>query len=83
VSQTVKKITAREKDVGVLIAEGLTNIEIGQRLDISKYTVKKHVSNIMQKLRISRRSQIAAIAVGYGWNSSSNVTEHTIQRIAP
>ena len=49
----------RETDVARLIAEGLTNKEIGARLFISERTVETHVRNIMNKLGFSSRAQIA------------------------
>lgn len=53
------KMTKRERDVVALIAEGLTNKEIAQKLELSRYTVKSHVHNILEKLSMSTRVQIA------------------------
>ncbi len=52
----------RERNIIMLIAEGLANKEIGERLNISTYTVKSHVHNIMEKLAIRSRLQIANFA---------------------
>jgi predicted ATPase/DNA-binding NarL/FixJ family response regulator len=49
----------RETDVARLVAEGLSNKEIGARLFISERTVESHVRNIMNKLGFSSRAQIA------------------------
>ena len=53
------RITKRELDVMELIADGYTNKEIAQKLNISTYTVKSHVHNILEKLALSTRAQIA------------------------
>jgi two-component system, NarL family, response regulator DegU len=61
-SSTVDKsarMTKRELDLIELIAEGFTNKEIAQKLNISTYTVKSHVHNILAKLALSTRIQIA------------------------
>lgn len=55
-------MTAREREVIELISEGLSNKEIAQRLEIAADTVKSHVRNIMEKLALHTRLQIAAYA---------------------
>jgi DNA-binding NarL/FixJ family response regulator len=59
-------LTPRELDVLVLVAEGLTNKEIGGRLTITEDTVKKHVQNIIWKLRAADRTQAAIMALKLG-----------------
>jgi DNA-binding NarL/FixJ family response regulator len=54
------RMTRREKEVIELIGEGLSNKEIAQRLNIASYTVKSHVRNVMEKLALHTRLQIAA-----------------------
>ncbi|HEV8266243.1 MAG TPA: response regulator transcription factor [Gemmatimonadales bacterium] len=56
------QMTKREREVTSLIAEGLSNKEIAQRLNIATYTVKSHVHNILEKLALHSRLQIAAHA---------------------
>jgi DNA-binding NarL/FixJ family response regulator len=56
------RMTQREREVVALIAAGLSNKEIAQRLDIATHTVKSHVRNIMDKLALHTRLQIAAYA---------------------
>lgn len=59
-------ITPREHDVLVQVAEGLTNKEIGARLGIGEDTVKKHVQNLIWKLRAADRTQAAIMAFRMG-----------------
>lgn len=56
------RMTKREKQVIELIAEGFTNKEIAQSLHLSTYTIKSHVHNILEKLAIHTRVQIANYA---------------------
>ena len=56
------RMTSRERDVINLIAEGESNQAIAKRLHISPHTVKSHVRNIMEKLTLHTRLQIAAYA---------------------
>lgn len=55
-------MTKREKQVIALIAKGLTNKEIAQKIHRSAYTVKSHVHNILEKLALRSRLQIANYA---------------------
>jgi DNA-binding NarL/FixJ family response regulator len=54
------RMTPREREVIDLIGEGLSNKEIAKRLDIATHTVKSHVRNVMEKLALHTRLQIAA-----------------------
>ncbi|PXX63855.1 LuxR family two component transcriptional regulator [Nocardia tenerifensis] len=60
--ERVERLTERERAVLVLIAGGLSNAEIGQRIHLSVGTVKDHVSAILTKLRVSSRVQAALLA---------------------
>jgi len=53
------RMTKREKQVIALIADGASNKEIAQKLHLSTYTVKSHVHNILEKLALNTRVQIA------------------------
>jgi NarL family two-component system response regulator LiaR len=55
-------LTERELDVLKLIANGLTNSQIAEELVISENTVKGHVSNILSKLHVADRTQVAVYA---------------------
>jgi len=54
------QLTSREQEVVAMISEGLGNKEIAGRLHIATYTVKSHVHNILEKLALNTRLQIAA-----------------------
>lgn len=59
------RMTQREREVIALIAEGRSNKEIATRLNIATDTVKSHVRNVMEKLALHTRLQIAAYAHGH------------------
>ncbi len=60
------ELTSREREVAALLAEGLTNSELARRLFISPKTAAVHVSNILMKLNMSSRAEVAAWAVRTG-----------------
>lgn len=55
-------MTPREREVIALIAEGMSNKQIADQLDVATHTVKSHVRNVMEKLALHTRLQIAAYA---------------------
>ncbi len=59
-------ITRRERGVPALLAEGLTNRQIAERLVVSEHTVHRHVTNILGKLDLTSRTPAAAYAVRSG-----------------
>lgn len=59
-------ITDRELDVLILVAQGLSNKEIAEKLVISEATVRFHVSNILAKLHLENRTQAALYAIKEG-----------------
>ena len=66
VPNTNQPLSAREQEVLALIVEGLTNKEIGRRLNLSPDTVKNHVVHIIEKLGVSDRTQAAVTAIRMG-----------------
>ena len=58
----LKDLSEREQEVLVLVAEGMTNLEIAERLVLSPHTIRNHVSNILTKLGVRRRSDAAVFA---------------------
>jgi DNA-binding NarL/FixJ family response regulator len=61
--RVAQQLSERELRILDLIADGLTNREIGEQLYLSEKTVKHHVSDILGKLGISRRVEAAAFAI--------------------
>ena len=59
-------LTDREQQIMRLVSEGLSNKEIGRRLNISDGTIKQHLHHIYQKLEISNRTVLAALAITTG-----------------
>jgi two-component system, NarL family, nitrate/nitrite response regulator NarL len=60
-------LTRREIEILQLVADGLSNKEIGGRLSITEGTVKNHVHNALEKLQLENRIQAAAYVVRQGW----------------
>jgi len=53
------RMTKREREVIGLLSDGMSNKEIGQRIRVSTYTIKSHIHNIMEKLALHTRLEIA------------------------
>jgi DNA-binding NarL/FixJ family response regulator len=65
-SAPLAELTERERDVLGLMAQGYTNKQIGEALNITANTVKKHVDHILQKLRVGNRAGAVAVALQGG-----------------
>lgn len=63
ISRPVELLTAREKDILRLVAKGLTNKQIGDQLFIAENTVKNHIKNLLGKLEVDNRVQLASYAM--------------------
>jgi two-component system nitrate/nitrite response regulator NarL len=61
------RMTKREREVIELIGDGLSNKDIGQKMNVSTFTVKSHIHNIMEKLLLHTRLEVA----NYSYNSKS------------
>jgi len=70
-------LTAREFEVARLVAQGLTNAEIGEQLFVSPKTVSAHVEHMLAKLGVARRAEIAA------WTSTIAVAAESAPATAP
>lgn len=68
-ARSVDLLTPRERDVVSFLAKGESNKVIARHLDVSENTVKIHVQNILKKLHLSSRVQIAVYAIGNGLGS--------------
>lgn len=62
------ELTEREMEVLKLVAKGLSNQEIAQQIGLSEWTVRARVSAILEKLRLSNRTQAALYAIKKGWS---------------
>jgi DNA-binding NarL/FixJ family response regulator len=62
----VESLTAREREVVTLVADGLTNAQIGNRLFISEITVRNHLTSILSKLDVPDRFRLAVYAFKHG-----------------
>jgi two-component system response regulator DevR len=61
--ERLASLTEREREILDLIAEGLTNRQIGERLFLAEKTVKNYVSALLAKLGLQRRTQAAVYGV--------------------
>jgi NarL family two-component system response regulator LiaR len=59
-------LTSREREVLALLANGLSNAQIGEQLSITPSTVNYHVGNILAKLHVANRTEAASLAVQQG-----------------
>lgn len=64
-NEAIKVLTNREMEILRLVAEGLTNEEIGKRIFISEKTVKTHLTNIFDKLKVNNRFKAALLIMGH------------------
>lgn len=62
VDPVLQSLTEQERRILLLIGEGLTNREIGARMSLAEKTVKNYVSNVLAKLGLQRRTQVAVLA---------------------
>ncbi len=72
-SPTTDPLTGRELEVLRLVAQGLSNREISERLVIAELTVSTHVSNVLSKLHLASRTQAALYALREGLASLEDV----------
>jgi two-component system, NarL family, nitrate/nitrite response regulator NarL len=65
-------LTDRERQIMALVSEGLSNKEIGRRLNIADGTIKVHLHHVYQKLQISNRTMLAALAIAHNDNTGAS-----------
>jgi two-component system NarL family response regulator len=61
-SSTLQRLTKREREILCCVSEGKSNRDIGALLNISEGTVKSHMNGIMQKLKVTSRTEAALLA---------------------
>src|SRR5215475_9463020 len=64
-------LTQRERQIVRLVSEGLSNKEIGRRLNITDGTIKVHLHKIFEKLQVSNRTALVALAISRSDNPAS------------
>ena len=79
-SSALERMTPREREISLLIAEGKSNKEIADRTQLSTNTVKSHVRNVMEKLVLHSRLQIAAKANAEHWSEQVQCDEPIVDR---
>jgi DNA-binding NarL/FixJ family response regulator len=63
--ELTRSLTTRERQIILLVAEGLSNKVIGRRLELSEGTVKIHLHRVYQKLQVNNRTTLAALAIAH------------------
>ena len=64
--EEIEELTPREREVVLLVAKGLSNVEVGERLFLSEATVKTHLTSILRKLGLRDRTQLVVLAYERG-----------------
>ncbi|VAW30517.1 Two-component transcriptional response regulator, LuxR family [hydrothermal vent metagenome] len=59
-------LSERERDILILVSEGLTNREVGERLHLAEKTIKHYMTNVLQKLHVRSRVEAALLAQKHG-----------------
>jgi two-component system response regulator DegU len=79
----IKDLTKRELEILRLVAEGLTNEEIGKKIFISEKTVKTHLTNIFDKLKVNNRFKAALLIMDHVKESitSPPVSSSSVRRV--
>jgi two-component system, NarL family, response regulator DegU len=78
-NEAIKDLTRREMEILRLVAEGLTNEEIGKKIFISEKTVKTHLTNIFDKLKVNNRFKAALLLMGQASETNSSSTARKVR----
>lgn len=73
--RSVTALTDRERQIMRLVSEGLSNKEIGRRLNLTDGTIKVHLHHIFQKLEVGNRTALAAFAMSQNDQSESSLED--------
>ncbi len=74
-------LTSRERQIAALVARGLPNKEIARRLRLGNATIKNHVHNILQKLNLQRRGEIAPLLTGAAITHRESADARSSERV--
>ena len=74
------QLSRREREVALLIAQGLPNRQIGAALAIKERTVEDHVSRLLRKLRLANRAQVILWAIASGLVTAPAPTQEPFVR---
>ncbi|MBV8714143.1 MAG: response regulator transcription factor [Chloroflexi bacterium] len=72
-------LTPREREVATLVADGLSNREIAERLVIAVSTAERHVANILAKLTVTSRTQLATWMLQHGAQKPGQTADHIVE----
>jgi len=78
-----KQLTSRESEIVRLLATGLRNAEIAERLQVAESTIKTHLYNIFEKLQLRDRVELAVYALRHGLVGAQDRPMAPIERKAP
>jgi DNA-binding NarL/FixJ family response regulator len=67
-------LSARELELLVLVARGLSNVQVASSLHLSVVTVKRHLANIYEKIGVNSRTEATRKALSEGWISEVDIT---------
>jgi ATP/maltotriose-dependent transcriptional regulator MalT len=73
-------LSARELEILLLVARGMSNHQISVSLHLSEATVKRHLANIYPKIGVSSRGEAVRIALSNNWISARDITDGEDQR---
>jgi two-component system nitrate/nitrite response regulator NarL len=72
----MNSLTSREREIALALAEGLSNKDVGRRLNLSEGTVKVHLHNIYSKLGVKNRTALAVLAYTKFASAGRNLYEN-------
>lgn len=82
-NDNLSKLTPKEREVLIGLGEGLSNQSMAKKLVVTEFTVKKHVSQILQKLNVNDRTQAALLAQAKGlvtFSAERNMDDHMVPK---